>query len=160
MTTTRTNYLTGTGTVTGTALNAPPNPKKKTITELDIRHEAKKLHPKRTRLVKARAITTSTTALTSTSATAKKKSWIKKVSTTCQVNGNKLTGKNKRAICGITTTTTKRTAVVKSHPTCTVGVKVRVKIVAKAPDAKKTRWKNTWKVHNTPRTVCTLQANG
>jgi hypothetical protein len=156
VTTTRTNYLTGTGTVTGTAA---PGSKKKTITELDIRHEAKKLRPKRTRLVKAYAITTTKLAKQSTRA-ANKKSWIKKVSTTCQVNGNKITGKNKRAICGLTTTTKKRTAVVKSHPTCTVGVKVRVKIVAKAPGAKKTRWKNTWKVQDKPRTVCKLRANG
>ena len=85
---------------------------------------------------------------------------IKKAKTNCYVFGNKLTGKDKRAVCKIKTKKTSSNAKVWVKPKCSVGVKVRVKIVAQADGATKTKWQRTWKVKNKPRTYCPISGNG
>ena len=85
---------------------------------------------------------------------------IKKVKTNCYVFGNKLTGKDKRAVCKIKTKKTSSNAKVWVKPKCSVGVKIRVKIVANETGMDKATWQRTWRVKNQPRSYCPISGNG
>ena len=125
----------------------PPDPTPTTDTTLTVkaRAKAKKLKPgKRTKVV--RSATTN--------------AQIKKVKTQCYVFGNKLTGKDKRAVCKFKKKKTTSNAKVWVKPQCSVGVKVRVKIVANETEMDKATWQRTWKVKNKPRTYCPISGNG
>ena len=125
----------------------PPDPTPTTDTTLTVkaRAKAKKLKPgKRTKVV--RSATTN--------------AQIKKVKTQCYVFGNKLTGKDKRAVCKFKKKKTASNAKVWVKPKCSVGVKVRVKIVANETGMDKATWQRTWKVKNKPRTYCPISGNG
>lgn len=45
-------------------------------------------------------------------------------------------------------------------PKCSVGPKIRTKIVANATEMDKVIWQRTWKVKNKPRTYCPVSGNG
>ena len=116
-------------------------------TELAVkaRAKAKKLKPgKRTKVVRK----------------ASTNGQIKKVKTNCYMFGNKLTGKDKRAVCKFKKKKAASNAKVWVKPKCSVGVKIRVKIVAKKPGASRAKWQRTWKVKNAPRTYCPISGNG
>ena len=84
----------------------------------------------------------------------------KRVKTVCLLKGETLRGKEKRQNCGYTKAVTSRSVVIRAKPTCSVGLKLRTKIVARQPGHTRATWKRTWKVSNDPRTYCGLTGNG
>lgn len=87
---------------------------------------------------------------------------IKKVKTNCYVGGHKVTGKQAKKVCRIKIRIKKSNtnAVVKVTPKCSVGVKVKSKVVAKASGAPRAIWHRTWKIKKKPRVVCSLYGKG
>jgi hypothetical protein len=83
---------------------------------------------------------------------------IKKVRTQCRLDGERLQGRDKRKACAVTVKRNRRKAVVRVKPKCSVQLKVRVRIVAKAPGAERKVWKRTWGVKNKPRIECTTDS--
>ena len=121
----------------------PPDPD--TTLTVKARAKAKQLKPgKRTKVVRS----------------AETNAQIKKVKTHCYLFGDKLTGKDKRAVCKFKKKKTTSNAKVWVKPQCSVGVKVRVKIVANETEMDKATWQRTWKVKNKPRTYCPISGNG
>jgi len=153
----RPGAATGSATITGTALPPPPPVLETELVIKDSLGKKKKLKPgKKVRLVKTKATTTEVDSVNSAAA----ERWIKKVRTQCLLDGTKLKGKAKRSSCTIDTKRSAKKAVVKATPHCSVGLKIRTKIVAKAPGATRDVWKRTWKVRNSPRSSCAIHANG
>ena len=148
-----------TPTISPPAPAPTPSPSPQPVTDLVVKDAVGKgtaLQPgKKTRLVKAVA-SRSTQNLSS----AKDQSWIRKVRTRCSLQGRNLTGKDKRANCRFVTRTTKKKVAVTVTPKCSVGLKVHVRILARAPGSSRTTWQRTWRVGNRPRTTCALHANG
>ena len=85
---------------------------------------------------------------------------IKRVRTQCYLNGRKLTGAARRHNCVITTKRTADAVTVKATPTCSVGLRFRTRIVAKAAGATRTVWQRNWGVAADPKIPCRLPGNG
>lgn len=93
---------------------------------------------------------------------------IKAVATECVLNGQELTGTTAQDTCGLkvrggTTQAAaerKRTKLrVTAAPTCNRALRVRVRIVAKAPGQRPFTWVHTWSVAGNSE-VCPTRANG
>ena len=137
-----------------------PSPQPKLDTELTVNARAKSgalLPDRQTRIVRS----------TRTDGT------IKKVTVHCFLQGQRLRGVDARAICGmersrmsksVARTTplvlADRSVTISVQPACTIGLKVRVKIVAKAPGKDQTSWKRSWIVKNVPPIHCAVTATG
>ena len=85
---------------------------------------------------------------------------IKWAKTHCYLNGNKLRGDNAVAVCRIKTKQSRGNVRAWVKPKCSVGLKVKTVIVAKAVGQDRTRWHRTWTVKSKPRTICALNGNG
>ena len=85
---------------------------------------------------------------------------IKKVKAQCFLDGNKLTGRAKKANCKTQTVKKRKNARVYVEPKCSVGLKIKVLIVAKATGQPSTKWQRKWKVKNNPLTYCSFRGNG
>lgn len=88
-----------------------------------------------------------------------------RVKAQCLLNGQKLRGAERRAVCD--PRVRKPRAVdtkvrVWVDASCSVGVRVRVKITADAADKGRSKWRRTWKVRDRGdvQTICSLGANG
>ena len=142
-----------------TASPAPPTPTPTPTptTNLVIKDSepaSQRLVPQeRTRVVKA-------VAAAGGLGTASQSQLIKRVRTQCFLRGKQLRGAAKALNCVVKTKTTGSKAVVKVTPQCSVGLRIRTTIVAKAPGAQRAVWKRSWGVKNDPRLPCALHGNG
>lgn len=86
---------------------------------------------------------------------------IKKVQTKCFLQGQKLTGKDRKQLCGIEIKRNKKkNAKVWVTPACSTGLKYTTKITANGQGVTKNTWQRTWKVKNKPRISCALRGTG
>ena len=85
---------------------------------------------------------------------------IKKVKVQCSLKGTRLRGDEKTENCGTRVKQRAQRAAVAATPNCGAGLKIKVAIVAKAPGAKRAKWKRTWRVRKDPSVACTLGGNG
>lgn len=83
-----------------------------------------------------------------------------RVRTGCYLEGMRLTGRDRRTNCGITTRTTDRTAVVRARPRCAADLSIRTRIVAKSPGARAATWTRQWRMQKMPDVVCSLNGTG
>jgi hypothetical protein len=133
---------TPTPTPTPTPVTPPADATEVAVT---ARAKAKQLKPrKRTKIV--RSVSTN--------------AQITKVMTNCYLYGTRLRGEDKRAVCNFKKRKTNSNAKIWVKPRCSVGLKVRVKIVVNASGMDKATWQRTWKVKNSPRTYCRITGNG
>lgn len=85
---------------------------------------------------------------------------IKKVRNTCSLYGNSISGKQKRAFCGIKVKRSRRNVEVWARPTCNAGLKVRTVIMAHKSGARKAQWKRSWRIKGSDRIDCALPGVG
>ncbi|MCB0918870.1 MAG: IPT/TIG domain-containing protein [Actinobacteria bacterium] len=76
----------------------------------------------------------------------------------CYLDGNKITGKRAKSICKVRTND--RTGRIVVRPACSVHLKVKAIVRARAPQAKGSTWTRTWRVKHAPRTHCGVHGNG
>lgn len=140
-----------------------PTPTARPATDLSVADSVASTQPlkpgKRIRLVKVVAKNEEPQAASAVRGPGNQ-SWIKGVHTQCYLNNQRLTGEDKDLNCTFRTRTTEKKAVVKVTPHCSRGLKVRAKIVARAPGSRRTSWKRTWRVESKPPITCALHANG
>ncbi len=78
----------------------------------------------------------------------------------CLVKGHRVRGQRADTFCGSRVVRKSGTVRVSAKPTCTSGVKIRVRTAAKTKGRARNSWVGTWKVARKPRIVCTLHGTG
>ena len=73
-----------------------------------------------------------------------------KANARCYLNGKRLKGKSKRALCRTKVKNTGSNVVIKAKPLCSSGLSIRAKIVANDPNMAKDSFKRTWAVKKRP----------
>jgi hypothetical protein len=73
-----------------------------------------------------------------------------KANARCYLNGKRLKGKSKRALCRTKVKNTGSNVVIKAKPLCSSGLSIRAKIVANDPNMAKASFKRTWAVKKRP----------
>lgn len=95
---------------------------------------------------------------------------IRKVTVACFLDDHRLRGADARANCGtgksrhdggiVKALAASQNVLVSVEPTCSIGLKVSVTIIAKAKGKNRTTWKRTWIVKNAPPIHCAVTATG
>ncbi|MFT6563891.1 MAG: hypothetical protein ACJAY5_000631 [Actinomycetes bacterium] len=73
-----------------------------------------------------------------------------KANARCYLNGKRLKGKSKRALCRTKVKNTGSNVVITAKPLCSSGLSIRAKIVANDPNMAKASFKRTWAVKKRP----------
>ena len=73
-----------------------------------------------------------------------------KANARCYLNGKRLKGKSKRALCRTKVKNTGSNVVITAKPLCSSGLSIRAKIVANDPNMVKASFKRTWAVKKRP----------
>ncbi len=139
----------------------PPPPKAKTELTVQARGAHKPLLPwRKTRLVRAAkvSVTAGDPRQIATPTRAGRKNL--RVAAHCSLWGSRLTPAQSRSVCLIKKVNRGNKVKVTVVPTCSAGLRVNVKIRAKAPGATATTWTRAWNVKNAPRIVCHLAGKG
>ena len=79
---------------------------------------------------------------------------LKRVKTHCYLKRQKLTGKDRKNLCGIEIKRNRKHAKVWVAPACSAGLTYRAKITASGNGYTKRTWQRTWKVKRKPRVAC------
>ena len=134
------NATTGDTLVSQNIPTATPPPPDKLILKVKARKKTKRLvWRKKTVVVKG----------------ARTNGHLKKVRVQCILHGNVLKGKDRRSVCKTMIITHTNFVRVEAKAKCSVGLKIRAKIVA-ANNTSRTKWQRTWRVQKNPRCCCSL----